>query len=65
MDMEFVTQPSWEPARMDMGISIEPKMDNTGKEENGGTFKYRIGKIKGAKNCICDTRTLILIIIKL
>jgi hypothetical protein len=32
MDMEFVTLPSREPARMDMGLSIEPKMDNRGKK---------------------------------
>jgi hypothetical protein len=48
-----------------MRLSIEPETDNTGKEEKGRTGKYRIGKIKGAKYCIRDTRTLILIIIKL
>jgi hypothetical protein len=48
-----------------MRLSIEPETDNTGKEEKGRMGKYRIGKIKGAKNCIRHTRTLILIIIKL
>jgi hypothetical protein len=48
-----------------MRLSIEPEMDNTGKEEKGRTRKDRIGKIKGEKYCIHDTRTPILIIIKL
>jgi hypothetical protein len=40
-------------------------MDNTGKEGKGRTGKDRIGKIKGSNYYIRDTRTLILIIIKL
>jgi hypothetical protein len=35
MDMEFVTLPSQEPTRMDMGLSIEPKIDNRGEEDKG------------------------------
>jgi hypothetical protein len=35
MDMEFVTPPSQEPARMDMGLSIEPKTDNREEEDKG------------------------------
>jgi hypothetical protein len=35
MDMEFVTLPSREPARMDMGLSIEPEMDNREEEDKG------------------------------
>jgi hypothetical protein len=35
MDMEFVTPPSREPASIDMGLSIEPEMDNRGEEEKG------------------------------
>jgi hypothetical protein len=32
-----------------MRLSIEPKMDDTGKKEKGRTGKDRIGKIKGEK----------------
>jgi hypothetical protein len=64
MDVEFLTPPPREPTIINMRLSIEPEIDNTGKEEKGRTSKYRIGKIKGAKNCICHTRTPILIIIK-
>jgi hypothetical protein len=35
MDMEFVTPPSWEPVRMDMGLSIEPEIDNREEEDKG------------------------------
>jgi hypothetical protein len=35
MDMESVTPPSWEPASIDMGLSIESEMDNRGEEEKG------------------------------
>jgi hypothetical protein len=41
-----------------MRLSIEPETNNTGKEEKGRTGKYRIGKIKGEKNCMCQTTTL-------
>jgi hypothetical protein len=35
MDMESVTLPSWEPASIDMGLSIESEMDNRGEEKKG------------------------------
>jgi hypothetical protein len=35
MDMKSATPPSWEPASIDMGLSIESKMDNRGEEKKG------------------------------
>jgi hypothetical protein len=35
MEMEFVNLPFQEPVRMDMGLSIEPKTDNRGEEDQG------------------------------
>jgi hypothetical protein len=64
MDIKFLTLPPWELARINMRLSIEPKTDNTGKEEKGRMSKYRRGKIKGSKNYMRQTTTLSLIIIK-
>jgi hypothetical protein len=36
---------------------MEPETNNTWKEEKGRMRKDRIGKIKGEKYCIRDTRT--------
>jgi hypothetical protein len=47
-----------------MRLSIEPEIDNGGKEEKGRMSNYRRGKRKGAKNCMPHTTTLSLITIK-
>jgi hypothetical protein len=50
MDMKSATPSSWEPASIDMGLSIESEMDNRGEEKKGRTTKYRTGKRKEGKN---------------
>ena len=62
MDIEFLTPPPREPASIDMRLSIEPEMDNRGKEEKGKMGKYRRGKRKGDKNFIPHRTTISLII---
>jgi hypothetical protein len=55
MDIEFFTPPPWEPASIDMRLSIEPEMDDRGEEEKGKRVSIEEEKER-EKRTVCLTQ---------